>query len=308
MKPILILGGTGHYGRHIVNSLVQREAPVRVLTRNVPRARDIFGEQVELLAGDITDPESVKSALENVSAVIISISGFTPKLIRQIQLIEHDSVLGVLKAAQSAGIHRLVYLSVYDIRPEALKQTTTQFADLAYAKLDIENQLVTSDFNWTILGAPPSMDIFFAMLRKNKMLVPGGGPPALPTIAAADVGKIAAQTVLRDDLGDRRLRMSGPDVLSFKQAAEIIGTVTGRSIQVKKIPLLPIKIASILAWPFTPYLRYLAGSITLLNQFPQDLAAAAIADHQTLRETFDYSPTTLEAEARRRLDNNNPNK
>ncbi len=306
MKPILILGGTGHYGQHIVNSLVQREVPVRILTRNINRARGILSEKVELLAGDITAPDSVNSALENVSAVIISISAFTPKLIRQIQLIEHDSILELLKAAHLAGINRLVYLSVYDIRPDALKQVTTQFANLAFAKLDIEKQLATSEFNWTILGAPPSMDIFFAMLRKNKMLVPGGGPPALPTIATIDVGEIAAQAALRDDLGGCRFRMPGPAALSFKQAAEIISTVVGHSIQVKKIPLLPIKIASIFAWPFTPYLRYLAGSVTLLNQFPQDLAAEAAADHQTLCETFDFSPTTLADEARRRFGDNNP--
>ena len=43
--------------------------------------------------------------------------------------------------------------------------------------------------------AAPSMEIFFAMLRGDTLVVPGGGPPALPTVAASDLGEIAAQAM-----------------------------------------------------------------------------------------------------------------
>ncbi len=35
------------------------------------------------------------------------------------------------------------------------------------------------------------------------MMVPGGGPEGLPTVSAVDVGEIAAQALLRDDLSGR---------------------------------------------------------------------------------------------------------
>ena len=131
-------------------------------------------------------------------------------------------------------------------------------------------------------------------------MVPGGGPAALPTVSAVDVGEIAAQAALRDDLGGKRLRLTGPEALSFKEAAQRISALTGTAIKFRKIPLTPIKIAAALTRPFNPFLRHLSWAIKLLNHFPQDLATQVPANHQLLLETFDYTPTTLEMEARRR--------
>jgi len=141
------------------------------------------------------------------------------------------------------------------------------------------------------------LDMFFFFFCNDKMMVPGGGPPALPSVATADVGEITAQTALRNDLNGQRIRLAGPEALSFPAAARRIGEVSNREIIFRKIPILPIKIASILVWPFTPYLRYLAGSITMLNLFPPDLAAAVPEDHRKLQELFDYQPVTLEMAA-----------
>ena len=43
-----------------------------------------------------------------------------------------------------------------------------------------------------------------------------------------------------------------------------------------------------------------ASKATLLNTFPAEIAADAAQAHQRLRQTFDYTPTTLEMEAERR--------
>ncbi|MBC8400835.1 MAG: NAD(P)H-binding protein [Candidatus Marinimicrobia bacterium] len=297
MKPVLVLGGTGHYGRHIVNSLHKYHEAVRVLTRYPDNAKKIFDDQVEIMAGDITDTDSTKNALTGVRTLIISVSAFSSKLIRHLREIEYDSVLRVLQEAKAAGVKRVIYISVYDIRKDALAKANKQFASLALYKQAIEDYLAQSTFNWTVLGAPPAMDMFFAFIRGDKMMVPGGGPPALPSVATADVGEIAAQAALRDDLNGQRFRLAGPEALSFPAAAQRIGQVTNREIKFRKIPILPIKIISILIWPVTPYLRYLAGSITMLNLFPQDLADAVPEDHDRLLQTFDYSPITLEQAA-----------
>lgn len=296
--PILVLGGTGHYGRHIVKSLQEKGQQVRVLSRNAANARRILGDEAEIVEGDITSRESVVEALEGVKAVVISVSAFTPKLIRKLELIERDSVLMVLEEAQNAGISRIVYLSGY-----ALRRGLVEELDLAFGriKLEIETALAQSDFSWTVLGEAPSMEVFFAMIRGEKMIVPGGGPPALPTVSPVDTGEIAAQTVLREDLGGRRIRVTGPEAISFPEAARRISAVTGKRLEFQKIPLFPLQVASLVTWPFNPYLRHLVGSARLMNRFPQDLAAQVSEDHRWLVDTFSYTPTTLEMEIRRRF-------
>lgn len=305
-KPILVLGGTGHLGRHIVRNLLGKGTSVRVLSRNTDNARKILGEAPEIVEGDITSRESIIEALNGVRAIIISISAFTPKLIRKLKLIERDSVLLVLAEAEKMGVSRIVYISIYDIildMPGGFDVDLRR--EIAKSKFEVENALAGSDLNWTVLGAPPSMDIFFAMIRGSTMMVPGGGPPALPTISSVDVGEIAAQTVLRDDLHGKRFRMVGPEAISFPKAAERISRVDGKTIKFRKIPLLLPKIARVITRPFTPFsdvilfINQMLGFIQLLNQFPQDIIAEVPEDHRLLLDTFDYVPTTLEIEARR---------
>ena len=301
-KPILVLGGTGHYGRHIIQSLLRKAAPVRVLSRNAGHARKILGEVTEIVEGDITAKESVTEALNGVGPAIISVSAFAPKLIRKLKLIERDSVLAVLAEAERTGVSRIVYISTYSTSQDLPRGVNLETARI---KSEVENVLARSNFNWTVLGAAPSAEVFFAMIRGDTMIVPGGGPPALPTVSPVDVGEIAAQAILRDDLSGKRFRMVGPEAISFAEAAKRISSVAGRTIRFRKIPLVLPKIAYAVTWPLTPfsdallYVNQMLGFIKLLNQFPQDVAAQAPEVHRLLLETFRYVPTSLEMEAQR---------
>jgi hypothetical protein len=139
------------------------------------------------------------------------------------------------------------------------------------------------------------------------MVVPGGGPKALPTISPVDLGEIVAQTTLRDDLAGRRIRVAGPELLSFPEAARRLSAVYGRTIRVLAIPLVLPRIAWYVTRPLIRlsstlyFVNAMLGFIQPLNRFPQEIALRALEDHKDLVRTFDYTPTTLETEARRRL-------
>lgn len=290
-KSILVLGGTGHYGSHIVRSILAKGEFVRVLSRNSQKARDILGNKPKIIEGDITSRASVKESLKETKAVIISVSAMSRKLVRKIRLIERDSVLMVLEEAEKAGISRIVYISVYDLRENVIDEYNLLQGKI---KIEVEEKLKKSDFNWTVIGAPPTSEIFFSMIRGSTMAVPGGGPPALPTVSPVDLGEIVAQTVVRTDLARKRFRITGPQAFSFIEAAELISKVTGKKIKFIKIPLLPLRIVSIVSWPFNPYLWHLYRFVKLLNNFPQDIVTKVPEDHQKLRDTFIFNPTSLE--------------
>lgn len=298
-KPILVFGGSGHYGRHIVRNLQQQNIPLRIFTRNIERARQYLGE-AEYFAGDLTSKAALKEALAGCEGVIVSISAFSPALIRKLRAIEVDAVQEIVTAAEQCGVRRLVYLSAYELRQELIRELNYEIGQV---KLDVESIIRQSNLDWTLLGCAFSMQLIFSFLRGDKMAVPGGGPPALPVVAANDVGAVAAQSILRSDLIGQRIRIPGPEALSFAQAAERIGAVSGQPVRLLKIPLLPFRLAALVTRPFTPYMKHLFASIRLMNRFPQDLAVQVPQDHARLREMFDYTPVTLEDEARRRLVN-----
>jgi uncharacterized protein YbjT (DUF2867 family) len=297
-EHVLVLGGTGHYGREIVRSLLLTGKPVRVLTRDAAAARTTLGEEVELIEGDITRQDSVPSLLEGARSVVIAVAAHDRRQIRNRMQIERDAVLSILERAEHQHVKRVVYLSGYDVRREFAEPLG--LLDFARPQLDVQDALARSNLNWTVLGCPPSMEIFFAMIRGRHMNVPGGGPPALPTISPVDAGIITAQAAVRGDLGGRHIRMPGPEALSFPEAARRIADVWGEIIRFRSIPLAPIYVAAAVSRPVFPFAAFIASAAKLLNAFPEALAADVPADHATLRALFNFEPTTLEDEARRR--------
>jgi uncharacterized protein YbjT (DUF2867 family) len=298
-KLVVVFGGTGHYGRKIVKRLLDKNEKVRVLSRNTQKAKNTLGEDVEIIEGDVTCRDTVIRSLEDVKAILICLSAMSIKLIRRMKEIEQDAVLMIMEEAEKAKIDRLVYVSGYEIREDVLRKLNMiKFGEV---KLEIERKIRKSSFNWTILGAAASFELFFAFLRNNKMVVPGGGIKPIPTISAEDIGEIAAQTVLRNDLSGKRFRLTGSEAISFPEAAERISAITKKRIKHIKIPLIAVKVVSIITLPFTPFISFIYCALKLLNNFPSDLAKNVPEDHQILLKTFSYTPIKFDMEIKNRF-------
>ncbi len=296
---IIVYGGTGFYGQKVVEKLVEKGQSVKVVTRNAEKGKRIFGDKVELFRGDVTVKGTIEKSLENVSAIVICLSAMGNKLFRKMKEIERDAVLEIMEKAEEANISRLVYMSGYEMRKQLLEDL--KIPEFGEIKIEIEENIKQSGFNWTILGCAPASEIFFAFTNNGRMVVPGGGLNAIPTISPEDVGEITAQTVMREDLNGKRIRLTGPKACSFPQAAKLMTEISGKRIKHITIPLFLINTVSFCLLPFIPFVRYLYKSLILLNNFPVDLAEDVPNDHKLLRELFDYEPVTLETEIRERV-------
>src|ERR1700722_10050346 len=70
VPPVLVTGATGRVGRVVVDLLADAGLPVRALTHR-PEAAATLREDVEVVTGDLTVPESLDAALQGVSAVFL---------------------------------------------------------------------------------------------------------------------------------------------------------------------------------------------------------------------------------------------
>ena len=77
-KPILVIGGTGRVGRAIVPKLIKEGYTVRVLVRDIEKAK-AFDELsgANLVVGDVLDMKSLVSATEGCSTVV-DVHGMKP--------------------------------------------------------------------------------------------------------------------------------------------------------------------------------------------------------------------------------------
>ncbi len=72
-QPILVIGGTRGTGLLITRLLLRRGQGVRVLARKPERAARLFAPSVEIVAGDLTKPETLRRALNGLRHVILQL-------------------------------------------------------------------------------------------------------------------------------------------------------------------------------------------------------------------------------------------
>jgi dihydroflavonol-4-reductase len=112
-NTILVTGGTGFLGRHLLPALCRRGDVVRVLTRH-PDAYPWLARypRLEIVRGDITQPETVQRAVAGCRQVIHAAGMF--RFWGDPARFEETNVGGtdiMLKAAREAGVERLIHIS-----------------------------------------------------------------------------------------------------------------------------------------------------------------------------------------------------
>lgn len=121
---ILVTGGTGFIGKHLVSRLVAEDCDVRVLTRST--AHDQNGDgQVEYVSGSFLALDRVKAALAGVDTVYHLAVTTTPGQSNDLILYDaQTNLMGGLNLVQSAveaGVQRFIFISsggsVYGISP-----------------------------------------------------------------------------------------------------------------------------------------------------------------------------------------------
>ena len=112
-SQILITGATGFIGRQLTRDLAGRGLPVRILARQRRKARELFGDTVEIQPGGLDDPASLAEACRGVD-VIYHIAGAYRFGLRQQRELWRTNVEGteaILRAAAKSGAGRIVHLS-----------------------------------------------------------------------------------------------------------------------------------------------------------------------------------------------------
>ncbi|MDK4199203.1 NmrA family NAD(P)-binding protein [Pseudomonas sp. HR1] len=217
---ILVTGASGRVGRHLVQQLVQRDAKVRVLTRN-PASAD-FPATVEVMQGDLLDLAALRRAFSGVSTLF---------LLNAVTGDEFTQALITLNIAWESGVERVVYLSVFGADSAV---NVPHFA----VKFGAERMLAAMGFGATILR--PSYFIDNEAMLKDVILQHGIYPMPLggkgvAMVDARDIAEVAALELIRRDQAPGRLpsttlNLVGPDTLTGEGAAAIWSELLGRPI------------------------------------------------------------------------------
>lgn len=134
MRNVLVTGGAGFIGSHIVDALVERGDNVRVLdnlcTGNLDNLPDA-SKGVKFIEGDLTDRDAVEEAVAGVDLIYHEAALASVPLSVERPLDTHAAcvtgTVNLLDAARLAGVRRLVYAgssSAYGDQPNSAKRET----------------------------------------------------------------------------------------------------------------------------------------------------------------------------------------
>jgi len=109
----LVTGGTGFIGSSIVRELLAAGYQVRALVREHSDLKNLDGLDVDVVYGDITDPASLRRALQGCARLFhaAALYSFWVKRKSLIYKINVEGTRNVLQAAKESGIERVVYTS-----------------------------------------------------------------------------------------------------------------------------------------------------------------------------------------------------
>jgi NADH dehydrogenase len=108
---VLVTGGTGFVGTHLVNSLLRRGHAVAVLARGPERARNRYNRGVEVAAGDVLDPRSLSAAVAGREAVVHLVGIIFETKTQTFDAVHRVAVENVIAATKEKGPRRLLHMS-----------------------------------------------------------------------------------------------------------------------------------------------------------------------------------------------------
>ncbi|MEL7409750.1 MAG: NAD(P)H-binding protein, partial [Cyanobacteria bacterium J06558_2] len=114
-EKILVAGSTGGVGQLVVARLLAKKLAVRALIRDSKRAESMFDQQVELVTGDLREPDTLAKATEDIK-YIICCTGTTAFPSRRWDFAQFFQPSNSPQAVDGQGVKNLVAAASPDLR------------------------------------------------------------------------------------------------------------------------------------------------------------------------------------------------
>ncbi|MBP8002866.1 MAG: NAD(P)H-binding protein [Chloroflexi bacterium] len=267
---ILVTGSTGFVGRSVVRWLELEQRPHIVFR------------------GRINDPVALREPLQGVDTIIHLASAERRGSNRALHYVDSEGTSQLLRAAQSAGVRRIIYLSRLGADPNAAPP-------LLRVKGEVERLLRRSNLAYTILRASSLYgreDRFLNMLVRITrwtwplVILPGGGEIAMQPLWVEDVARCLVACLDRPDLQGQTLMLAGAERFRFKEMMELVvdAAAMRRYPFYLRMPFTRVFAILLYGWRFHP---------PISRYFLDRLSIPEVADLDTVRRIFGFQPARL---------------
>jgi uncharacterized protein YbjT (DUF2867 family) len=292
---ILVTGGSGFVGGHVVHELRGRELPVRCLVRDPGRASKLSAWGCELVQGDMTDPAALRRAVEGVDAVVhlVAIRQGREQEFRRVMV---EGTRDLLAAARDADVGRFVLMSAL-----GTSEQTKSLVPYYGAKWAMEELVRGSGVPYVVFrpsfvfardgGILPT----FVKLARLSPVTPitGNGRQRIQPIWADDLATYFGDAVTRDDVTGNLYELGGPDAVTWNELWARLKRTLGQRRPSVHVPLAFMRVNALVT-------ERLPGNIPLTRDLLKMLAYGdnVVSNDEAVR-TFQLALVPLDDQLRR---------
>lgn len=230
---VLVTGGTGFVGRHLVPRLQSEGNEVRVLARDPGPSR----AGVEAIAGSVTEPSTVARAVEGVDAVVHLVAVIVERGEQTFETVNDRGTRTVVAAMEAAGVRRLVHQSALGAGPD------DRFPYLRSKWLG-EETVRRSSLEATILrpsvlhgeGAGFFRPIVWSLRWAPVYPMPAGGRTRFQPLSIDDFASCVVRALAGAQAG-ATVDLGGPEVLTFADIVRVVMEALGKRRRLVSVPV-----------------------------------------------------------------------
>jgi NADH dehydrogenase len=283
---ILVTGGSGYVGSHIVRRLAKAGKPVRALVRDrsrVEREGRLKRLPVDWRVGDVLQPDTLAPAMQGAQAVVHTVAIAVEKGHHSYEEVNFQGTVNVVEAAKAAGVRRFIFLSQLGAS-----------ADLPYrflaSKGRAEDYVAASGLEWTafrpaVIWGPEDKfaNSFAKLLPFSPLIFPivGGERSRFQPVWIEDVVSCVVQAVGNPATAGKIFELGGPEVLTLEQIERrTLQALGARRLMVRfPMPVLRAVVALMEAvLPAPPVTRGLLELLAVSNVTDQNSLGEFVAE------------------------------
>ncbi len=226
---ILVVGATGMLGEPVARQLQKDGYFVRVLARDIERARSKLGDSFEFVRGDVLDIFSLERGIDGCYGVHISLRG-DPKA-EDFDKIEPQGTANIAMSSKKAGVKRLTYLSGVAVSEDYSSHPFVR------VKLQAESAIQKSGVSYTIFRATHFMESLHRFIRGGRAVIIGKQPHPLRWLAACDYARMVSRTFQVDEAKNKKFFVFGPEALTTLEAIRTYCSIVHPGMKISSMPI-----------------------------------------------------------------------
>jgi uncharacterized protein YbjT (DUF2867 family) len=221
-QKILVIGAAGFVSAPITKQLQKDGFSIRALVRNADKARQLLGDQVELIVGDFTDKAVLEKALDGVDGVNLSVPW-------QSEFQVARDVSEIL-AKQGRKNVRITYISGTTALPE------NRWYPMIDEKLKAEEILIKSGVAYTIFRPSWFMDALALFVRDGRATIFGKQKQPYYFLAVEDFARVVSKSYRTEEAVNKTFVINGPKAVLMQDALQQYCDVVHPGVKAATMP------------------------------------------------------------------------